>query len=93
MELNVLQLQNIIRVTAKEAVREYVASTDPVIDEITETQAIRLGFGRRWLAHQCAKGTLSWKRAGVHRNSPKIYSLKKLRELKNEIDPLLKPLL
>lgn len=93
MELNVLQLQNIIRVTAKEAVREYVASTDPAIDEITETQAIRLGFGRRWLAHQCAKGALSWKRAGVHRNSPKIYSLKKLRELKNEIDPLLKPFL
>lgn len=66
---------------------------DPVIDEITETQAIRLGFGRRWLAHQCATGALTWKRAGVHRNSPKVYSLKKLKELKDGIDPLLKSLI
>lgn len=82
-----------IKAAAKEAVSEYVISNDPTIDEITETQAIRLGFGRRWLAHQCARGSLSWKRAGVHRNSPKVYSLKKLRDLKNGIDPLLRSFL
>lgn len=82
-----------IKAAAKEAVSEYVISTDPTVDEVTETQAIRLGFGRRWLAHQCAKGSLSWKRAGTHKNSPKVYSLKKLRELKEGINPLLKPLM
>jgi len=49
MEIDVWQLQNIIKAAAKEAVSEYAISKDPVIDEITETQAIRLGFGRRWL--------------------------------------------
>ena len=49
MELDVWQLQKIIKAAAKEAVSEYAISKDPVIDEITETQAIRLGFGRRWL--------------------------------------------
>ena len=93
MELDVWQLQKIIKAAAKEAVSEYAISKDPVIDEITETQAIRLGFGRRWLAHQCATGALTWKRAGVHRNSPKVYSLKKLKELKDGIDPLLKSLI
>ena len=78
MEIDVWQLQNIIKAAAKEAVSEYAISKDPVIDEITETQAIRLGFGRR---------------TGVHRNSPKVYSLKKLKELKDGIDPLLKSLI
>ena len=87
MELDVWQLQKIIKAAAKEAVSEYAISKDPVIDEITETQA------RRWLAHQCATGALTWKRAGVHRNSPKVYSLKKLKELKDGIDPLLKSLI
>ena len=86
MELDVWQLQKIIKAAAKEAVSEYAISKDPVIDEITETQAIRLGFGRRWLAHQCATGALTW-------NSPKVYSLKKLKELKDGIDPLLKSLI
>ena len=44
MELDVWQLQKIIKAAAKEAVSEYAISKDPVIDEITETQAIRLGF-------------------------------------------------
>ena len=87
MELDVWQLQKIIKAAAKEAVSEYAISMVPVIDEI------RLGFGRRWLAHQCATGALTWKRAGVHRNSPKVYSLKKLKELKDGIDPLLKSLI
>ena len=43
MELDVWQLQKIIKAAAKEAVSEYAISKDPVIDEITETQAIRLG--------------------------------------------------
>ena len=45
MEIDVWQLQNIIKAAAKEAVSEYAISKDPVIDEITETQAIRLGKG------------------------------------------------
>ena len=40
MELDVWQLQKIIKAAAKEAVSEYAISKDPVIDEITETQAI-----------------------------------------------------
>lgn len=89
MDIDIWQLNNIIKAAAKEAVYEYVVSTDPTIDEVTETQAIKLGFGRKWIAHQCATGRLTWKRAGVHINSPKVYSLKKLRELKNGLDPLL----
>lgn len=93
MEIDVWQLQNIIKAAAKEAVSEYAISKDPTVDEVTETQAIRLGFGRKWLAHQCAIGALTWKRAGVHRNSPKVYSLKRLRELKEGPNPLLIPLI
>ena len=66
MELDVWQLQKIIKAAAKEAVSEYAISKDPVIDEITETQAIRLGFGRRWLAHQCATGAVSYTHLRAH---------------------------
>lgn len=45
-----------------------------------------------WLI-SALRDALTWKRAGVHRNSPKVYSLKKLKELKDGIDPLLKSLI
>ena len=93
MELDIWQLHKIIKAAAKEAVSEYAISKDPTIDEVTETQAIRLGFGRKWLANQRAIGALTCRRAGVHKNSPKVYSLKKLKELKDGINPLLKNLL
>lgn len=93
MDLDIWQLQNIIKAAAQEAVSEYAISKDPTIDEVTETQAIRLGFGRRWLAHQRAIGALTYRRAGVHKNSPKVYSLKRLRELKEGINPLLRNIL
>ena len=93
MELDIWQLQKIIKAAAKEAVSEYAISKDPTIDEVTETQAIRLGFGRKWLVSQRALGKLTFKRAGVHKNSPKVYSLKKLKELKEGIDPLLRNIL
>ena len=83
MELDIWQIQNIIRAAAKEAVREYAISKDPTIDEVTQTQAIRLGFGRRWLKNKEDSGLLKRLRAGKHPNSPIVYSLKRLRELKD----------
>lgn len=82
MEIDIYQLLEIIRVTARETVSEYIVSNDPTSDEVSESQAIKLKFGRKWLAHQCAIGALTWRRAGTNSRSQKIYSLKRLKELK-----------
>ena len=92
MEIEIWQLENIIRAAAKEAVEAFAIKKDPTIDEVSESQAQKLGFGRHWISNQCAIGALSWIRSGVHKNSPKIFSLKKLKELKNGVNPLLKNL-
>lgn len=93
MELDLWQLQQIVKAAAKEAVTEFAIAQHPAIDEVTETQAIRLGFSRRWLAAQHALGKLTWQRAGTSKNSPKLYSLRKLKELKEGINPLLKKIM
>ena len=82
MEIDIHQLLEIIRVTARETVSEYIVSNDPTSDEVSESQAIKLKYGRKWLAHQCAIGALTWRRAGTNSRSQKIYSLKRLKELK-----------
>jgi hypothetical protein len=88
MEISPLQLQNIIRATAKEAVAEYIRQSNPATDEITEAKAVRI-YGKGNLRHWMSLGLLTYKRAGVHKNSPKIYSIKALDELSRGVDPLL----
>jgi len=90
MELDVWQLQKIIRETAKETVKEMLAMQNPSKDEITERQAFR-EFGEGWVKHQRAIGVLEApKRKGVYPRSPKIYSRKRLSELKFGVSPLIK---
>jgi hypothetical protein len=87
--LSVMQLQNIIRATAQEAVREYVRATSPASDEITEAQAYKK-YGRGNMEHWRALGKLKYKRAGEYRNSRKYYSVKELDDLAMGINPLIK---
>lgn len=89
MEIELWQLNNIVKAAAKEAVDEYRYMENPTSDEITEAQAYR-EFGEGWIDHQKAIGAAKWKRKGVHKNSPKIYSRRQLRELKNGPSVLLK---
>lgn len=87
--LSAMQLQNIIRATAQEAVREYVRASSPACDEITEAQAIKK-YGRGNMDHWRALGKLKFKRAGEYRNSRKYYSVKELDDLAMGINPLLR---
>lgn len=88
MEVDIWQLKNIIRATAKEVVQEMIIQQNPSSDEITEKQAYR-EFGEGWLDHQKAIGAAKWIRKGIHKNSPKIYSRKQLNDLKYGPDNLL----
>ena len=82
MEIELWQLNNIIKAAAKEAVEQYVLSLNPSSDEITERQAYR-EFGEGWVKNQLAVGLLDKPvRKGTHKNSPKVYSRSKLKELK-----------
>ena len=81
MEIDAWQLQVLIREAAKEAVAEYARRLEPTKDEITYNQACR-EFGEGWLDHQIAIGAAKWVRKGVYKNSPKIFSRKALRDLK-----------
>ena len=88
MEVDLWQLKNIIRATAKEVVQEMMIQQNPTSDEITESQAYK-EFGEGWLDHQKMIGAVKWVRKGAHKNSPKIYSRKQLNELKYGPDSLL----
>lgn len=89
MELELWQLNNIIKAAAKEAVEQFVLSQNPTSDEITARQAFK-EFGEARVKHWESVGLLEKpKRKGVYKNSPKIYSRSKLRELKYGINPLL----
>ena len=81
MEIDAWQLQVLIREAAKEAVAEYARHLESTKDEITYNQACR-EFGEGWLDHQIAIGSAKWVRKGVYKNSPKIFSRKALRDLK-----------
>lgn len=81
MEIDAWQLQVLIREAAKEAVAEYARHLEPTKDEITYNQACR-EFGEGWLDHQIAIGSAKWVRKGVYKNSPKIFSRKDLKDLK-----------
>lgn len=82
MEIELWQLNNIVKAAAREAVEQYVLSLNPSADEITERQAYR-EFGEGWVKNQLAVGLLEKPtRKGVHKNSPKVYSRSKLKELK-----------
>lgn len=89
MEIELWELNNIIQATAKATARAIKVEMNPTKDEITESDAYRT-YGEGWLDHQKAIGAAKWKRKGVHKNSPKIYSRKQLDELKLGPDPLLK---
>lgn len=89
MELDLWQLNNIVKAAAKEAVDQFRVLQNPTSDEINERQAFR-EFGEAWVKHQRAIGALEApKRKGISKNSPKIYSRKRLTELKYGINPLL----
>lgn len=89
MELELWQLNNIIKAAAKEAVRQFQIQQNPESDEIKEREAFR-EFGRGWVLHQLAIGAIQPpKRAGNKPNSPKIYSRSELWSLKHGVDPLL----
>lgn len=77
MEIDAWQLQVLIR----EAVAEFARHLEPSKDEITYSQACK-EFGEGWLDHQVAIGAAKWFRKGVYKNSPKIFSRKELRALK-----------
>lgn len=89
MEIDLWHLNNIIKAAAKEAVEQYVLMQNPTQDEITERKAFE-EFGEGWVKHLLSVGILEKpKRKGVHKNSPKVYSRSKLRELKYGVNPLL----
>lgn len=93
MELDLWQLNNIVKAAAKEAVEQFRILQDPTSDEINERQAFR-EFGEAWVKHQRAIGVLEAPiRKGVSKNSPKIYSRKRLEELKYGINPLIRSVL
>ena len=73
MEIDAWQLKVIIRETAKEAVEEYIRRSNPTSDR---------RYGEGWLDHQIAIGAAKWIRKGVYQNSPKIFSIKQLDDLK-----------
>jgi hypothetical protein len=81
MEIDAWQLKVIIRETAKEAVEEYIRRSNPTSDEITYSKAC-CRYGEGWLDHQIAIGAAKWIRKGVYQNSPKIFSIKQLDDLK-----------
>lgn len=89
MEIDIWQLNNIVKAAAEEAVKKYIISQDPTRDEITERQAYR-EFGRAWVCGQVALGLVKPLRRGTSRNSPKVYQRSVLAELKEGINPLLK---
>ena len=74
MEIDAWQLQVLIREAAKEAVAEFAR-------HLTYSQACK-EFGEGWLDHQIAIGAAKWFRKGVYKNSPKIFSRKELKALK-----------
>nr|DAZ44080.1 MAG TPA: hypothetical protein [Caudoviricetes sp.] len=89
MELDLWQLNNLVKAAAKEAVEQFRILQNPTSDEINESQAFR-EFGEAWVKHQRAIGALEAPiRKGVSKNSPKIYSRKRLTELKYGVSPLI----
>lgn len=81
MEMDAWQLQAIIREAAKEAVAEFARHLEPTKDEITYSQACR-EFGEGWLDNQIAIGAAKCVRKGIYKRSPKIFSRKDLKALK-----------
>lgn len=88
MELELWQLKNIIQAAADEAVKRYIAKTNPTEDEISERQAYK-EFGAGWVQNQVACGVVKPYRKGEGKNSKKLYSRSVLSGLKND-NPLLK---
>lgn len=88
MEIEIWELNNIIKAAAKAAVEEFRITQNPTSDEISEAQAFK-SYGTGWLKHQTTIGAAKWKRKGAYKNSPKIYSRSQLNELKYGINPLL----
>lgn len=89
MEIELWQLNNIIRAAAKEAVEQFILHQNPSTDEINERQAFR-EFGEGWVKNMLAIGALEPPlRKGTSRNSPKVYSRSQLKKLRYGADPLL----
>lgn len=89
MELELWQLKNIIQAAADEAVRKYIAQTNPTDDEISGRQAYR-EFGEGWVKSQVACGTVKPLRRGTSKNSKKVYSRSVLYGLKNGANHLIR---
>ena len=89
MELELWQLNNIIKAAADEAVKKYIIAQNPTEDEISERQAYK-EFGTGWVQSQVACGMVKPSRRGVCKNSKKVYSRSILSDLKNGVNPLLK---
>jgi hypothetical protein len=89
MEIELWQLNNIIKAAAEEAVKKYVIAQNPSDDEISERQAYR-EFGTGWVQNQVACGLIKPGRMGACKNSKKVYSRSALSELKYGVNPLLK---
>lgn len=89
MEIDIWQLNNIVKAAAEEAVKKYIISLEPSKDEITERQAYK-EFGRGWVCGQVALGLVKPTRRGTSKNSPKVYLRSVLKELKEGVNPLLK---
>ena len=89
MELELWQLKNIIQAAAEEAVRKYIAMTNPTDDEISARQAYK-EFGEGWVKSQVECGTIKPLRKGKSKNSKKVYSRYILYDLKNGDNPLIR---
>ena len=89
MEIELWQLNNIIKAAAKEAVEQFILHQNPSVDEITERQAFE-EFGKGWVMNQLALGMITPpKRTGTAKNSKKVYSRSELKSLKYGADPLI----
>jgi sulfur relay (sulfurtransferase) complex TusBCD TusD component (DsrE family) len=75
-----------MRFLIEETVRETLRQQNPKKDEMTRRQAIE-AFGKGNLNHWEATGRITFKRAGTHKNSKKIYSRKALEDLAEATTP------
>jgi hypothetical protein len=78
--------KQLYRFLIAETVREMRRQEDPKKDEMTEREALKV-FGKGNLRHWEATGRITFKRAGTHKNSKKIYSRKALEDLAEATTP------
>lgn len=72
MDITLSQLQQMLQSAAKLGAMEVMRNTQS--DLISKSECYRR-FGRRWMDHQIANGTIKGKRRGSEKNSKVVFSL------------------